>query len=89
MARHDGAPEPLTGPRNAKFCDVVDKPVPPTAMASCPEVMMLAASDGMSAAINTPHAGTAETEPVPVCVRNFLVVVILPANLTAVGEASS
>jgi hypothetical protein len=28
-----------------------------------------------------PQSGAAEAEPVPVCVKNFLVVVVLPDNL--------
>ena len=33
--------------------------------------------------------GAADTEPVPVCVKNFSVVVVLPANLASVFVAEA
>ena len=44
---------------------------------------------GTSPEAIVPHDGAAEAEPEPVCVKNFLVDDVLPANLDAVGVAFS
>jgi hypothetical protein len=41
----------------------------------------------ISDAAGCPHSGAAEAEPLPVCCKNFLVVVVLPANLETVFVA--
>jgi mRNA-degrading endonuclease toxin of MazEF toxin-antitoxin module len=38
----------------------------------------------ISPAAIVPHAGAADTVPVPVCVRKFLVAVVLPARAASV-----
>ena len=39
---------------------------------------------GISAATKVPQAGAADVVPFPVCVRNFLVTVVLPAKFARV-----
>ena len=57
------------------------------AMPSWPEVMIEAAKLGTSPADRVPHAGAAETDPLPVCVRNYLVADVLPASRVPAPEA--
>ena len=49
--------------------------------------VLVNAAPGMSALVIVSHAGAALMTPVPVCRRNFRVVVMLPASLDSVVAA--
>ena len=67
-------------PRSTLFEAKVEAPVPPLATLKVPDVMRAALWAGMSLAVSALHDGAFATEPVPVPVKNCLVVVMLPAN---------
>ena len=63
----------------AWLCSVV---APPSVRSTQSASVVSTTDAGRSAAMMVSQAGAAETAPLPVCRRNFLVVVMFPASLT-------
>ena len=62
---------------------------PPRASVTLVSSVLVNAEAGMSAATMVPQDGAADTLPVPVWVRNFLVDVVLPARADSVLDAEA